>query len=71
MIVNTEIFNVNQDIWEIVENVCVDTTDGFHETEFIVKKNGVEYQCCSGSRYETESGACYAILNEYRVEGEK
>ena len=35
---------------------------------YVVYKNGAVYECCAGSEYETESGACYAILNEYRYE---
>ena len=25
------------------------------------------YELCDGAEYETESGACFAILNEYRI----
>jgi len=56
-----EIFKIGNDIWEIKE---IDI-DG--EERFLVRKNGIPYQCCAGDIYETSSGASGAILNEYRI----
>ena len=37
--------------------------------EFVVYLNGeIANHLCGGGSYETESGACYAILNEYSVD---
>ena len=55
-------YQIGNDTWEIIEN---DTND---YSTFFVRKNGEFYQTACGGDFETESGATYAILNEYSVE---
>ncbi len=50
-------FKIGRNIFEVIENGEV----------FTVYKNGKLANLCAGSEYETESGACYAILNEYAI----
>jgi len=50
-------YKIGNDTWEIKET----SPSGM----FVTYKNGQIYECCAGAEYETESGACYAIINEY------
>lgn len=53
-------YKIGNDTWEIVETA----PSGL----FVTIKNGQPFECCAGAEYETESGATYAIMNEYSVE---
>lgn len=51
-------YNLNGDVWEVREEI-----DG----QFWIYKNGYPFETCCGEVFETLSGACYAILNEFSV----
>jgi hypothetical protein len=52
------------DLWEIREGIG---PDGYEY--FVVYKNGrAADHLCGSNIYETMSGACFAILNEYSLE---
>ena len=50
-------FKMHNTIWEIYEE----------QGRFWIYRNGAEYGTSCGYSFETESGACYAILCEYAV----
>jgi len=51
---------IGKDIWEIMESGDL----------FFIYKNGHQYQtqCSDGHVFETMSGACYGILNEFSID---
>lgn len=65
---------------EEIERYCIDGKTykiilTYSDNFLILIKNETEgwrpaSHLCAGSSYETESGAAWAILNEYRVQGE-
>lgn len=58
------VFKIENTLWEIKELHQKDQSD-----RYIVFKNNKECtSLCAGSTYETESGACFAILNEYSID---
>ena len=59
-------YQIGNDVWEVKE-ACVDNHN--EEYMFNVFKNGECFSTACGYEFETESGACYAILNEYSTEG--
>ena len=69
MKVNTQIFKIGRVTWTIVEVESPDINSSLYGSEFLVFKDHIKYECkAGGSTFETETGACYAILNEYGVD---
>lgn len=50
-------FLIDGVIWEVLD----------HSSEYVIYKNGKSFETRWGHTFETESGACYAILNEYKI----
>jgi len=55
---------IGNDIYDIIEGELAST----YLPCFRVYKNGELASLCAGSEYETESGAAFAILNEYAID---
>jgi hypothetical protein len=60
-IVNT--FRIADDQWSVYE-----LTPPHENNIYIIYKNGdIYHDLAGGGQYETETGAYYAIINEYKV----
>jgi len=59
-------FLIGKTKWLIKE--CDNGNEQYSLRYFVYKDGKLATELCAGDEYETESGACYAIMSEYKTE---